>query len=101
MGGVAIVGGAFVGYLVAHIRTEAIKFADAGIALLGVIVGLSAVGFVDDYLGVRKARNLGLRKRGKTGGDRDRRRWLRVPRAPSSSACRRTCRSRARSARPR
>ena len=25
-------------------------------------------GFVDDYLGVRRGRNLGLRKRGKTAG---------------------------------
>ena len=28
------------------------------------IVGLAVVGFVDDYLGVRRGRNLGLRKRG-------------------------------------
>ena len=30
---------------------------------------MAIVGFVDDYLGVRKARNLGLRKRGKTAGE--------------------------------
>ena len=68
MGGVAIVGAAFIGYLVAHINSEAIKFADTAIALWVLILGLFAVGFVDDYLGVRKARNLGLRKRGKTVG---------------------------------
>ena len=33
-----------------------------------LIVGLGVVGFVDDYLGVRARRNLGLRKRGKTLG---------------------------------
>ena len=33
-----------------------------------LIVGLGAVGFIDDYLGVRRGRNLGLRKRGKTFG---------------------------------
>jgi phospho-N-acetylmuramoyl-pentapeptide-transferase len=68
MGGVAIVGAALIGYLVAHINSEAIKFADTAIALWVLILGLFAVGFVDDYLGVRKARNLGLRKRGKTFG---------------------------------
>ena len=68
MGGVAIVGASFVGYLVAHINSEAIKFADSAIALWVLILGLFAVGFIDDYLGVRRARNLGLRKRGKTLG---------------------------------
>jgi phospho-N-acetylmuramoyl-pentapeptide-transferase len=33
-----------------------------------LVIGLAGVGFVDDYLGVRRGRNLGLRKRGKTGG---------------------------------
>ena len=33
-----------------------------------MIVGLGAVGFIDDYLGIRKQRNLGLRKRGKLAG---------------------------------
>jgi phospho-N-acetylmuramoyl-pentapeptide-transferase len=68
MGGVALVGAAFIGYLVAHIRTEAIKFADTAIALWVLVLGMFAVGFLDDYLGVRRARNLGLRKRGKTFG---------------------------------
>jgi phospho-N-acetylmuramoyl-pentapeptide-transferase len=68
MGGLAIIGAAFAGYLAAHVRTEAIKFADTAIGLWILILGLAAVGFVDDYLGVRRARNLGLRKRGKTLG---------------------------------
>lgn len=68
MGGVAIVGAAFLGYLAAHIRTEAIKFADTALGLWMLILGLFAVGFADDLLGVRRARNLGLRKRGKTLG---------------------------------
>jgi phospho-N-acetylmuramoyl-pentapeptide-transferase len=69
MGGLAIVGATLVAYLVAHIRTEQIRFARAGITLMALIVGMAVVGFVDDYLGVRKARNLGLRKRGKTAGE--------------------------------
>jgi phospho-N-acetylmuramoyl-pentapeptide-transferase len=68
MGGIAIIASAVLGYLAAHIRSDEIKFARTGITLLLVMVGLGAVGFVDDYLGVRQHRNLGLRKRGKTGG---------------------------------
>jgi phospho-N-acetylmuramoyl-pentapeptide-transferase len=68
MGGLAIVIATVLGYLVAHVRTEQIKFARAGVTLLLLVVGLAAVGFVDDYLGVRRRRNLGLRKRGKTAG---------------------------------
>ena len=61
MGGIAIVGSAVVAYLVAHIRTEQIRFARAGVTLMALIVGMAIVGFIDDYLGVRKARNMGLR----------------------------------------
>ena len=66
MGGIAIVAGATLGYLVAHVRTEQLKFARTGLTLMFVVIGLAVVGFVDDYLGVRRGRNLGLRKRGKT-----------------------------------
>ena len=68
MGGIAIVGSALVGYLVAHVRTEQIRFARAGVTVMALVVGMAIVGFVDDYLGVRRGRNLGLRKRGKMGG---------------------------------
>ena len=68
MGGIAIVAGAVAGYAVAHIRTHDISFARSGIAVMALLIGCGVVGFVDDYLGVRKRRNLGLRKRGKFGG---------------------------------
>ncbi|MGQ0824065.1 MAG: phospho-N-acetylmuramoyl-pentapeptide-transferase [Actinomycetota bacterium] len=68
MGGLAIVAAAVIGYLFAHLRRENVRFATAGWTLLLLIVGLGLVGFVDDYLGIRKRRNLGLRKRGKTAG---------------------------------
>lgn len=68
MGGVAIVGATVVGYLFAHLRRENVAFASSGWTLLFLVVGLGAVGFVDDYLAVRHRRNLGLRKRGKTVG---------------------------------
>jgi phospho-N-acetylmuramoyl-pentapeptide-transferase len=69
MGGIAIVVGVVVGYVVAHARSEQLKFAQTGVTLMLLIVGLALVGFVDDYLAVRRGRNLGLRKRGKTGGE--------------------------------
>jgi phospho-N-acetylmuramoyl-pentapeptide-transferase len=69
MGGLAIVGGALLGYAVAHVRTEQYKFARTGLTLVALVVGLAAVGFVDDFLAVRRGRNLGLRKRGKTAGE--------------------------------
>jgi phospho-N-acetylmuramoyl-pentapeptide-transferase len=68
MGGIAIVVATVVGYLFAHVRRQSIAFATPGWALIALIVGLGLVGWIDDYLGVRAGRNLGLRKRGKTLG---------------------------------
>lgn len=68
MGGIAIVAGAIAGYFVAHVRTQDVSFARSGIVMMGLIIGCGIVGFVDDYLGVRARRNLGLRKRGKLSG---------------------------------
>lgn len=65
MGGLAIVGGAFFGYGVAHLRRAEFKFSQSGILLVGLIFASMLIGYVDDYLGLRKQRNLGLRKRGK------------------------------------
>ena len=62
-----------------------------------LIVGLGVVGFIDDYLGVRARRNLGLRKRGKTLGIVAIAAvfaWLAVSTSYTST---RTCRSRGRS----
>ncbi|HEX5094862.1 MAG TPA: phospho-N-acetylmuramoyl-pentapeptide-transferase [Acidimicrobiia bacterium] len=68
MGGLAIVLAVVMGYLFAHLRRENVKFSSAGWTLLLIVVGLGLVGFIDDYLGIIKRRNLGLRKRGKTLG---------------------------------
>src|SRR3954451_17789839 len=68
MGGIAIVAATVIGYLVAHLRRGSVAFATSGWALLALVVGLGVVGWIDDYLGVRARRNLGLRKRGKTFG---------------------------------
>jgi phospho-N-acetylmuramoyl-pentapeptide-transferase len=69
MGGLAIVAAAVLGYAVAHLRNDQLKFARTGLTLMFLVVGLAAVGFVDDYLAVKRHRNLGLRKRGKTAGE--------------------------------
>src|SRR5438552_17425892 len=68
MGGIAIVVATVVGYLFAHIRRTSIAFATPGWALIALIVGLGIVSWIDDYIGVRARRNLGLLKRGKTLG---------------------------------
>lgn len=68
MGGIAIVAAFVVGYFFAHVRRGDVAFTSAGWTLIFLVVGLGLVGFVDDYLAIRKGRNLGLRKRGKTAG---------------------------------
>jgi phospho-N-acetylmuramoyl-pentapeptide-transferase len=67
MGGVIIVLGAVLGYLLGHLGTS-VSFTRAGGLALSVIVASGILGFFDDYLGIRNARNLGLNKRGKLVG---------------------------------
>lgn len=68
MGGVAIIFAALIAYLVAHLRTDAIKFSRAGLLMWFLICGLAFIGFVDDFLSIKFKRNLGLRIKGKTFG---------------------------------
>ena len=59
MGGLAIVVAALVGWLVAHLR-DGLAFSDqAMIIWLGVLV-LAFMGFLDDYIKVRKSHNRGI-----------------------------------------
>jgi phospho-N-acetylmuramoyl-pentapeptide-transferase len=67
MGGVIIVFAAVLGYVMGHVGTS-INFSRAGVLAVAVIVASGLLGFVDDYLGIRNARNLGLNKRGKLAG---------------------------------
>ena len=67
MGGVIIVFSAVLGYLMGHVGTS-IVFTRGGILAVSVIVASGVLGFLDDYLGIRNARNLGLNKRGKLAG---------------------------------
>ncbi|MGH9247504.1 MAG: phospho-N-acetylmuramoyl-pentapeptide-transferase [Acidimicrobiales bacterium] len=67
MGGVAIVGAAFVGYLGAHLRSDTI-FTRSGLLVMLAIGGAAAVGLVDDWIKVSRERNLGLNKTAKIVG---------------------------------
>jgi phospho-N-acetylmuramoyl-pentapeptide-transferase len=66
MGGLVILAGTLAGYLLGHIgRRGLIAPEDSGVLAVGTIVALAALGFVDDYIKIRKSRSLGLQKRAK------------------------------------
>lgn len=67
MGGAVIVLAAVLGYVMGHVGTS-IGFTRAGVLAVFVIVASGLLGFMDDYLAIRNARNLGLNKRGKLVG---------------------------------
>jgi phospho-N-acetylmuramoyl-pentapeptide-transferase len=67
MGGVVIVVGAALGYLVAHVR-EGVIFTRSGLLTMAAVVGAGIVGLLDDWIKVSRERNLGLSKRAKMGG---------------------------------
>jgi phospho-N-acetylmuramoyl-pentapeptide-transferase len=64
LGGVVIVFASGVGYLMGHVGTS-ITFTRAGVLALSVTAASGLLGFLDDYVGIRNARNLGLNKRAK------------------------------------
>jgi phospho-N-acetylmuramoyl-pentapeptide-transferase len=67
MGGVMIVTGAVVGYVVAHLRAHTF-YTNTGICVMTLIIGSGIVGLTDDWIKVSRERNLGLNKRAKFGG---------------------------------
>jgi phospho-N-acetylmuramoyl-pentapeptide-transferase len=67
MGGIAIVAGAVLGYLAAHLRGGAV-FTWGGMLTIGAMAGAGFVGLLDDWIKVKNARNLGLNKRTKLAG---------------------------------
>jgi phospho-N-acetylmuramoyl-pentapeptide-transferase len=64
MGGIAVVGAAIAGYGVAHLRSGAV-FTSAAALVLFAIVGIGAVGLIDDWIKVSRQRSLGLNPRAK------------------------------------
>jgi phospho-N-acetylmuramoyl-pentapeptide-transferase len=68
MGGVAIIGSTIVGYVAAHLSIWANGGGGpeaSGLLLLLLMAGLGTVGFLDDFIKIRRQRNLGLRARAK------------------------------------
>jgi len=73
MGGVAILVALWAGYLVAHganvlSSSHGYGITVSGLLVLGLATVLGVVGFVDDFLKIRKQRNLGLNKTAKSVG---------------------------------
>lgn len=66
MGGVAIVAGIVVAYVVSDFYNGI--YTRSGLLVLFAIVGSGVVGFLDDWIKVGRERNLGLRARTKMGG---------------------------------
>ena len=67
MGGVVLIFATIIGYLVSHLITE-VPVTVSAILVLGLIVGLGLIGFLDDWLKVFKQRSLGLLAREKIFG---------------------------------
>lgn len=71
MGGVAILAGIWAGYLGTHLVGVALGGegpSASGLVVLFLATALGVVGFVDDMIKLRRARNLGLNKTAKTVG---------------------------------
>lgn len=71
MGGLAIMAGIFVAYLLVNLLNLALGnpgFTASGLLVLFLTLGLGTVGFLDDFLKIRNNRNLGLNKTGKLVG---------------------------------
>lgn len=67
MGGAVIIVAAVAGYALAHIVRPSMP-STSGLLVLLLLVGLGAVGFLDDYIKIVKQRSLGLRSRAKMAG---------------------------------
>lgn len=71
MGGTVIVGATVLGYVIAHlfiINDPARGFTVSGLLVLFLMVGMGTVGFLDDFLKIRRRRSLGLNKTAKLVG---------------------------------
>jgi phospho-N-acetylmuramoyl-pentapeptide-transferase len=69
MGGLVIIGGAVLGYVIAHLRPGGmVPFSPSGLLAVGTIVALSLLGFIDDFIKIRRRRSLGLNKTAKILG---------------------------------
>ncbi len=67
MGGAVIVVATLIGYVVGHVLTKD-AMSTSGVLVLGLMTGLGAVGFVDDFMKIYKQTSLGLRSGAKLAG---------------------------------
>jgi phospho-N-acetylmuramoyl-pentapeptide-transferase len=66
MGGLVILGGMVLGYVLGHVGRDGwVRPRDTGILAVGTITALALLGFLDDFIKIRKSRNLGLQSRAK------------------------------------
>jgi phospho-N-acetylmuramoyl-pentapeptide-transferase len=69
MGGLVILTGAVAGYLLGHVGRQGLSpLRDSGVLAMATIVALGCLGFIDDYIKIRRSRSLGLQKRAKFVG---------------------------------
>lgn len=68
MGGVVIIAAVAIGYLVAHLGSGWDRFGWAGVLVVASMAGMGLVGFIDDYMKIRRERSLGLNKSAKLMG---------------------------------
>jgi phospho-N-acetylmuramoyl-pentapeptide-transferase len=59
MGGIAIIGAAAIGYLIAHLRPN-LAFSDQALVVFIAVFVMALLGFLDDFIKVRIARNRGI-----------------------------------------
>ncbi len=67
MGGLVIIAAVLVAYFGAHLITWSLPTASA-VLVLFLFTGLGVVGFLDDFIKIRKQRSLGLRSKAKIAG---------------------------------
>jgi phospho-N-acetylmuramoyl-pentapeptide-transferase len=67
MGGIVVIASVVLAYLLAHAMTRT-PLTVSAILVIGLILGMGFVGFLDDYLKIRKKQSLGLRAREKLLG---------------------------------
>jgi phospho-N-acetylmuramoyl-pentapeptide-transferase len=67
MGGTVIIAATLLGYVAAHLVFLR-GFTASGLLVIGLMTGLGLVGFIDDFIKIRKQRSLGLTATAKFGG---------------------------------
>ena len=67
MGGVVLIAAAIIGYFASHL-ISGVRISASALLVIGLVLGLGAVGLLDDWLKIVKQRSLGLRVKQKLAG---------------------------------